>query len=375
MIFYILFMLFEHLIHHKFSLIFIFASAICRILSGEYVGSYTLALFKRVLVACFGCLMGSSFPLYFDGPLFFFKHHICANVGSSPWFCTLLRCISSWRTMPHMCKCIGNCEFPRCCWHGPKRRQSSTMHAFCAPCRGLPGRNRVEFRKRPASAISPDAAGSAAPSSGQALRRVAPPVSMEPSHTPLMMAHIVAQISAHLQSVAHSLSLVSPNSTRAQFLDQGSWMLALLEDLRTARRVRVCAMLYDSPDLHRALLSRVSRRRLRNNEQALDLQVIVDKQHHERHDSPYQFQRLFELASNDVPVLLGTGVSTIGIMHSKVVLLDDNIAYVGSANCTMASGANREAVVKLIGGPIIQEVQDHVIAAATSAIPMPLPWA
>ena len=44
MIFYILFMLFEHLIHHEFSLISIFAAAICRILSGEYVVCYILAL-------------------------------------------------------------------------------------------------------------------------------------------------------------------------------------------------------------------------------------------------------------------------------------------------------------------------------------------
>ena len=97
-------------------------------------------------------------------------------------------------------------------------------------------------------------------------------------------------------------------------------------------------MLYDNPDLHRALVSRVSRQRLRHNDQALDLEVIVDKKHHKRHDSKYQFQRLFELARHNVPVLLGTGVSTLGILHSKVVLLDERIAYVGSANCTMASG-------------------------------------
>ena len=44
MIFYILFMLFEHLIHYEFSWILFFASAICRILSCEYVGSCSLAL-------------------------------------------------------------------------------------------------------------------------------------------------------------------------------------------------------------------------------------------------------------------------------------------------------------------------------------------
>ena len=152
-------------------------------------------------------------------------------------------------------------------------------------------------------------------------------------------------------------------------------MLTLLEDLRMARRARVRAMLYDNPDLHRALLSRVGRQRLRHNDQVLDLEVIVHKKHHERHDSQYQFPRLFELARHDVTVLLGTGVSTLGILHSKVVLLDDRTAYVGSANCTVASGTNREAVVKLIGGPIIQEVQQHVTAAATFAIIMPLPWA
>ena len=44
MIFYMLFMLFDHLIHHEFYLILIFASAICRILSGEYVGLCIVAL-------------------------------------------------------------------------------------------------------------------------------------------------------------------------------------------------------------------------------------------------------------------------------------------------------------------------------------------
>ena len=50
--FHMLFMLFEHLIHYEFSLMFVVASAICRILSGECVGFCAMALlvWKHLLI-------------------------------------------------------------------------------------------------------------------------------------------------------------------------------------------------------------------------------------------------------------------------------------------------------------------------------------
>jgi hypothetical protein len=57
--------------------------------------------------------------------------------------------------MPRMCQCRGDCGYVACCRSvGRKRKQASENFNECEVCRGLGGRDRREFRKRPAAAMS-----------------------------------------------------------------------------------------------------------------------------------------------------------------------------------------------------------------------------
>ena len=55
-------------------------------------------------------------------------------------------------------------------------------------------------------------------------------------------------------------------------------------------------------------------------------------------------------------------------MHAKLIVVDDRIAYVGSNNVTNAAiNYNREGVVRLVGGPPIQDILNYITATAANA--------
>ena len=57
-------------------------------------------------------------------------------------------------------------------------------------------------------------------------------------------------------------------------------------------------------------------------------------------------------------------------MYQKLIVLDEHIAHVGSANFTGASMVNREGLVRLVGGPIIHEVLNAIVTSAADATPL-----
>ena len=66
----------------------------------------------------------------------------------------------------------------------------------------------------------------------------------------------------------------------------------------------------------------------------------------------------------------GQGVGENGIMHLKIVPLDDRVIYLGSANATYGHAFNREGIVRMTGGAIIQDILAFKPSAFADAIPL-----
>ena len=103
-------------------------------------------------------------------------------------------------------------------------------------------------------------------------------------------------------------------------------------------------MLYGNLDVHHAIMRRVGRIH-REKTSPLDTEIIVDRAHHERGTCSHQRPLLRELVARKVLVLLSTGESDQGVLHTKMVVVDNRIVYIGSANVTFGATNNREGVV------------------------------
>ena len=68
--------------------------------------------------------------------------------------------------------------------------------------------------------------------------------------------------------------------------------------------------------------------------------------------------------------MLGSGVGENGVMHLKILALDNRVIYLGSANVTLSSMRNREGVVRIVGGTIIQEILAAIQSAFADAMPL-----
>ena len=248
-----------------------------------------------------------------------------------------------------------------------RRKQPKKYGELCAWCEGEAGRcnNGRETRvsKRPAAAIS-----NGAHSSELSLPAVAAPVlPVLETHANQASGSGSANQLAVLQSIAASLSTLVSMHTQVQF-QSTEWKASLVQELAVAWRVRMCVMLYDSVEIHRALMSRVNR--ITGKSAPLDVEMIVDRDHHNRGTCDWQADRLKELARR-IPlgrIRLGTGLAGNGIMHAKLIVVDDRIAYVGSNNVTNAAiNYNREGVVRLVGGPPIQDILNYITAIAANS--------
>ena len=129
-------------------------------------------------------------------------------------------------------------------------------------------------------------------------------------------------------------------------------------------------MLYDHPEIHRAIVGRLGRKLVKGR--GLVARIIVDAMHHARRTCEYQQERLEMLVERRTQVLLGDGEREYGILQTKIVILDERMVYLGSANVTLGSTNNREGLVRLVGGTVVQEVLSTVQSAAADARPFVL---
>jgi len=117
--------------------------------------------------------------------------------------------------MPTMCQCRGDCGYALCCRKpGMKRKQGSEQHELCWPCRGGTGRDRQEFRKRPASAAPSNPPVPAAPAVRSNVQLDAGPM-----HGPLPAASSLDRIASALERLAARAAAPTaavPSSSTAQ---------------------------------------------------------------------------------------------------------------------------------------------------------------
>lgn len=181
---------------------------------------------------------------------------------------------------------------------------------------------------------------------------------------------ILLQILQMFQSIASSVATIASSQTQVQFLQASNWVASVLQDLAMASRLQICSMLYDHPEIHRAIMGRLGRQHVKGR--GLAARIIVDASHHARRTCQYQQARLEMLVKSKAEVLLGDGERQDGILHTKIVILDERIVYLGSANVTFGSTNNREGLVRLVGGTVVQEVLGAVQSAAADARPLVL---
>ena len=96
----------------------------------------------------------------------------------------------------------------------------------------------------------------------------------------------------------------------------------------------ICSFVYDNPGVHNVLMNLFGRG------PALDVQVLVDRAHHQRRTCPYQADRLQDLLARRATVKLGSSVGENGVMHLKTVAVDNRVVYLGSASVTLASSGS-----------------------------------
>ena len=113
---------------------------------------------------------------------------------------------------------------------------------------------------------------------------------------------------------------------------------------------------FDHPVVHRALMDRLK------GHAEFTCEILVDKAQSETGGSSYIAPRLRSLQKAGALIFLchgpahtkrGPNASTHGSMHLKLMLVDGEIAYHGSANYTLAAERNWECVVRLVGHPVI----------------------
>ena len=166
---------------------------------------------------------------------------------------------------------------------------------------------------------------------------------------------------------AQSVDLVLP----AKFLPQ------LVSEVRTATtEIVACSLSYDDRDLHRALLARARAR------PAVRVELFVDRHQLNSGRPTFERERLHELAAAGAVVWTVRGQSHVnlfgeggrnrfGQLHSKAVVLDKKVAYLGSANLTRNSRCDEDLVVRFSGGRVVQGVYERITSYRSGAQSFP----
>ena len=171
--------------------------------------------------------------------------------------------------------------------------------------------------------------------------------------------------SVHRHNSAVQLPLANPQPTEppiqhAQLvvdtLVGKHWISKVVEDIGKSSTVTIASYSFDHPVVHRALMDRLK------GHDKFTCEILVDKEQYETGGSSYMAPRLRSLQKAGALIFLchgpartkrGRKASTHGSMHLKLMLVDGEIAYHGSANYTLAAERNWDCVVRLVGHPVI----------------------
>ena len=141
-----------------------------------------------------------------------------------------------------------------------------------------------------------------------------------------------------------------------EVLEGDSWFTRLATDLRQAATVVLGSYTYDEPEIQAIL-----ERRLRSR--ACNVEIFVDKEEFDKGTTRHERSRLVVLQKLGAVVrkckgkprskVYGSYARGYGHFHKKVVIIDKQILYHGSANCTRNSRCNDESVLRLKGHPVM----------------------
>ena len=151
------------------------------------------------------------------------------------------------------------------------------------------------------------------------------------------------------------------NSTRVEVLEG---IDAAVGELSTARSVVIATYVYDDAKLHKELLRKLA-------SGAFSLELLVDAQQFSSTSSRAMKSSVQQLQRSGATVRLCRGRRRgrfHGSFHHKVMIIDERIAFVGSANYTSASRTNLETVLRL-AGPCVQGILANVLRGRWGSSP------
>ena len=154
------------------------------------------------------------------------------------------------------------------------------------------------------------------------------------------------------------------------------WLERMVSDTRRARTWKAVSFAFDDLEVKRALLERL------RSPSEFECTIVVDERAHKARTTRGQLACLRELQAAGAKVLLAGGNNALakqlfgrncfgGQMHQKAVLVDDEIAFVGSANLTRQSRCNRELMCRIVGSSvpdILAEISATIAAAPESRV-------
>jgi phosphatidylserine/phosphatidylglycerophosphate/cardiolipin synthase-like enzyme len=136
--------------------------------------------------------------------------------------------------------------------------------------------------------------------------------------------------------------------------DQG-WRKQCVEEVKSASQVVLVSYMYDAKDIHRALLAELRRRGKK-----FQCIIVVDRGIHDTGSGCKDERKMVkELREAGAQIYLAHGShgqgklsKHCGSCHIKCCLVDNRVAYSGSANFTEAATKNLEMVFRITGPPV-----------------------
>ena len=172
----------------------------------------------------------------------------------------------------------------------------------------------------------------------------------------------VAVVAKPVAVAPAELSVVGrPRSLGLGVFSDNNWRKEAFSEIKVASGVMVASLVVDDPDICNLLLSRLKSR----EKFACEVYVDEDTYTKMRKQYPHRRPRLLELQKHGASVFLCSGRAYCeefgvkgyrGHFHMKALVIDNKIAYCGSANATRNSRINAELVFRLVGPPVADVV-------------------
>ena len=150
------------------------------------------------------------------------------------------------------------------------------------------------------------------------------------------------------------------------------WIVPCLAELRKATAVDIASFIFDDPEFTETLVQRLRSR------VPFSCRIYVDSSTFDARSSRRQAPRLRELKRLGAAVFLCTGYDATasfgprahqGIMHLKAIVIDQDVAYSGSANITLGARSNRELTFRF-SGTAVADISVAIRSMDASAKPL-----